>query len=70
MTIGMNQSLGSPKGLRWDATNLTERLVNDVRVLEMIVREEVKLVQEIPDVNAAEWIHLRKWKDTWESASC
>lgn len=46
---------------------LLESLVNDVWMLEMIVREEIKLIEEVSDVYAAERIHLRKWKDTWKS---
>lgn len=47
---------------------LLESLVNDTPMLEMIVREEVKLIEEIPDVYAAKRIHLGEWENTWESA--
>jgi hypothetical protein len=50
-----------------NSTYLFERLVNHVRVEEMIVREEVELIQEISDINAAERIHLRERQNTWES---
>jgi hypothetical protein len=33
----------------------------------MIVREEVELIQEISDINAAERIHLGERQNTWES---
>jgi hypothetical protein len=32
----------------------------------MIVREEVELIQEIPDIDAAERIHLRERQNTRE----
>lgn len=37
---------------------LSERLIDNVGMLEMIIREKVKLIQEIPDINAAERVHL------------
>lgn len=33
----------------------------------MVIREEVELVEEVSNVDAAQWIHLREWQDTWES---
>lgn len=32
---------------------LSKRFVNDIRVLKMIIREEIKLVEEVADINAA-----------------
>ena len=32
---------------------LFQSLVNDIRMLEMVVRKEVKLIEEVPDVDAA-----------------
>ena len=46
---------------------LFESFVNDIWMLEMIVREEVELIQEIPDINATEGIHLRKGQHAWKS---
>lgn len=37
---------------------LFEGLVNDVWMLEVVIREEVELVQEISNIDAAQWIHL------------
>lgn len=30
----------------------------------MIIGEEVKLIKKVPDVDAAQWIHLRERQDT------
>ena len=46
---------------------LSECVINNVGMLEMIIREEVELIQEVPDINAAEGIHLRKREDAGES---
>jgi hypothetical protein len=35
-------------------------------MLEMIIKEEIELVQEIANVNAAERVHLRKRQNTGE----
>lgn len=54
-------------------THLFERLVNDIGVLEVIVGKEVELVQEIPDIYAAQWVHLGEGKHARKSswlASC
>ena len=42
---------------------LSQSLVNLIRVLEVIIREEIELVEKIPDVDAAQWVHLREWQD-------
>jgi hypothetical protein len=34
-------------------------------MLEVVVRKEVKLVQEVSDVDAAQRVHLREWKNAW-----
>lgn len=41
-------------------------LVDDTWVLEVIVGIEVELVQEIPNVDTAERVHLRERKDARE----
>lgn len=46
--------------------NLFQRFVNHVRVLEVVVRKEVELVQKVPDVDAAEGVHLREGQNTRE----
>ena len=33
----------------------------------MIVREEIELVEEVADVDAAQWIHLRERENTGKS---
>lgn len=37
-----------------------EGVVNDSWMLELVVGEEIELVQEVPYVDAAERVHLRK----------
>jgi len=39
---------------------LFKSLINHIGMLEMVVGEEIKLIQEISNVNATERIHLRK----------
>lgn len=39
-----------------------QRLVNDIRMLKMVIREEVELVEEVANIDAAERIHLREWQ--------
>ena len=39
---------------------LSQSLVNDIRMLEMIIGEEVELIEEVADVDATERIHLRE----------
>lgn len=39
---------------------LSERFIDNSRVLEVIVREEVELVKEIADIYAAKRVHLRE----------
>lgn len=34
----------------------------------MIIGEEVELVEKIPNIDATQRVHLRKWQHTWESA--
>ena len=47
---------------------LSKRLVYYIKVLEVVVGEEIELVEEITDVYAAQRIHLREGQDTWEPA--
>lgn len=42
----------------YSRTDLFKRLINDIRVLEMVVGEEVELVEEVPYINAAKRVHL------------
>jgi hypothetical protein len=49
-------------------TCLSQSVVNDIQVLKMVVRKEVELVEEIPDVYATEGIHLRERQDAWKPA--
>ena len=35
-----------------------ESLVDNARMLEIVVGKEVKLIQKIPDVDAAKGVHL------------
>lgn len=46
--------------------DLFESFVNNVWMLKMVVGEKVELVEEISNVDAAEWVHLRKGKYAWE----
>lgn len=39
-------------------THLFHCLVNDTRVRKIITGKKVKLVQEVSDVDATQWIHL------------
>jgi hypothetical protein len=48
-------------------THLFEGLVNDIGVLEVIVGKEVELVQEIPDIYAAQGVHLGEGEHTGKS---
>jgi hypothetical protein len=41
-------------------TYCMERLINYARALELIIGEKVDLIQKIPDVNAAQRVHLRE----------
>ena len=36
----------------------------------MIVGEEIKLIEEVSNIDATERIHLRKWQDTGEALEC
>ena len=49
------------------ATYRLESLIDDIGMLEVIVGKEVKLVEEIPDIDAAQRIHLREWQNAWEA---
>lgn len=42
-------------------THILQCLINDICICEPIIREEIELVQEIPDINATQWIHSGKW---------
>jgi hypothetical protein len=42
----------------WEVTHRLERLVNNIRVREVVVGKEVELVQKIPNVNTTKRIHL------------
>lgn len=48
-------------------THFLKCFINDIRMLEVVVREEIKLVQEISNINAAEWVHLREGQNTRKS---
>ena len=39
---------------------LSKRLVNDTRVLKMIVGEKIELIEEVSYVDTAQWVHLRE----------
>lgn len=43
---------------------LPQCLIDDTGMLKMVVGEEVELIQEIPDIDAAKRIHLREGKHT------
>ncbi len=47
--------------------HLPQSLIQDVRMLKVVVREEIKLIQEVPDINATERVHSRKRKNVWEA---
>jgi hypothetical protein len=40
---------------------LSQGIVNYIWMLKMVIGEEVKLIKEVPNINATEWIHLGKW---------
>lgn len=44
-----------------------ERFVDDGRFLEVIIREEVNLVEEVSYVDAAKWVHLGEGQDAGKS---
>jgi hypothetical protein len=44
----------------------SQRFVDDCALLEIVIREEINLVEEIPNVDAAQWIHLTEWQYTGE----
>lgn len=44
-----------------------ERFVDDGGLLEVVVAEEVDLVEEVADVDAAEGVHLGEGEDTREA---
>ncbi len=41
-----------------EVTYLLESLVNDMRMSEVVVCEEIELVEEVSDVDAGQRIHL------------
>ena len=43
---------------RSSTSNLLECLVNHIRMLEVIIGEEIKLVKEVADINATQGVHL------------
>jgi len=43
-----------------------QRIVNDSRLLKMVIGEKVKLIQEVAYIDAAQRIHLGERKNTWE----
>lgn len=44
-----------------------QRVINDSRLLKVIIGEEVELVQEVANINAAKGIHLGERQNTWKS---
>jgi hypothetical protein len=44
-----------------------QSLVDDAGLLEVVVAEEVNLIEEVADVDAAKRIHLGEGKDAWEA---
>lgn len=44
-----------------------ESLINDVGMLKVVVGEEVELIEEVPNVNAAQRIHLGEGQNTWKA---
>jgi hypothetical protein len=50
-------------------TNLSQRLINDTGMLEMAISKDIKLGQEIVNIDAAERIHLGKRKSNWKTDS-
>ena len=51
------------------ATYSSESLIDNIGVLEMVIGKEQELVEKIPNIDAAQGIHLREWKHTWEPAA-
>ena len=49
------------------STYRLESLINDVGMLEMVVGKEVELIEEVPNVDAAQRIHLREGQNAWEA---
>lgn len=48
-------------------THFLQRIIDHVRMREVVIGKEIKLVQKVANVDAAEWIHLGKRQNTWES---
>lgn len=48
-------------------TDLSESFIDDVGVLEVIIREEIELIEEIPYIYTAQWVHLGERKNAWEA---
>jgi hypothetical protein len=44
-----------------------EGIIDDSRLLEMVIGEKVELIQEVANVDATQGIHLRKWQNTRKS---
>jgi hypothetical protein len=42
-------------------TYILQCLINHICVRETIVGEVIELVQKVPDIDAAEWIHSGEW---------
>jgi hypothetical protein len=50
-------------------TDLPQSVVNLVGMLEVVIREEVELVEKVPDVNTTQGVHLRERKHAWKPAN-
>ena len=46
---------------------LLESVINNARMLKVIIGEEIELVEKVADINAAERVHLREWQNTRKS---
>lgn len=44
-----------------------ESLINDIGMLKMVIGKEVELIEEVPNVNAAQGIHLGEGQNTWKA---
>ena len=49
------------------STYRLESLVDDVGMLKMVIGKEVELIEEVPNVNAAQRIHLGEGQNTWKA---
>lgn len=50
-----------------NSTYFFQCLIDNIWMLKVVIREEVKLIEEVTNVDTAKWIHLRKWEHTWKS---